>query len=241
MNGWYRAASGTGRWPSRCRRSRVVAPAEHGQVVQDELADRFASAYTADPYGTFGPSMHDVHRAIGDGEPSWRSQPHSSTVEGPGATAPRRGSPSSAPGSPTTSTRSSNRRPCPWRSPTDPPKATAALSPSRPRWRFARSRPRTCCHRWPPAHPTARSPPAYASSSADRFLCGQPWIADEAGCGTLIFAPRHRAPRNLVRSTTGRSDRAAVWTRTPSHPGQPTGAALAPAAVTLRPVSRLRV
>jgi ADP-ribosylglycohydrolase len=46
-----------------------MAPAKHGQVVQDELADRFASAYAADPYRNYGPSMHDVLKAIGDGEP----------------------------------------------------------------------------------------------------------------------------------------------------------------------------
>jgi hypothetical protein len=46
-----------------------MAPAKHGQVVPDELADRFASAHTADPYRNYGPSMHDVLKAIGDGEP----------------------------------------------------------------------------------------------------------------------------------------------------------------------------
>jgi ADP-ribosylglycohydrolase len=45
---------------------------EHGQVVQDELADQFASAYTADPYRNYGPSMHRVLRAIGAGDP-WHS------------------------------------------------------------------------------------------------------------------------------------------------------------------------
>jgi ADP-ribosylglycohydrolase len=42
---------------------------EHGQVVQDELADHFASVYAADPYRNYGPSMHDVLKAIGEGEP----------------------------------------------------------------------------------------------------------------------------------------------------------------------------
>lgn len=45
---------------------------EHGRVVQDELADGFARAYAADPYRNYGPSMHDVLKAIGGGE-SWRS------------------------------------------------------------------------------------------------------------------------------------------------------------------------
>jgi ADP-ribosylglycohydrolase len=45
---------------------------EHGQVVQDELADWFASAYAADPYRNYGPSMHGVLKAIGEGE-SWQS------------------------------------------------------------------------------------------------------------------------------------------------------------------------
>jgi ADP-ribosylglycohydrolase len=45
---------------------------DHGQVVQDTLADRFASAYIADPYRNYGPSMHGVLKAIGDGE-SWQS------------------------------------------------------------------------------------------------------------------------------------------------------------------------
>src|SRR5579859_1711798 len=45
---------------------------EHGRVVQDELADRFAWAYAADPYRNYGPSMHGVLKAIGEGE-SWRS------------------------------------------------------------------------------------------------------------------------------------------------------------------------
>ncbi|MFB9235527.1 ADP-ribosylglycohydrolase family protein [Plantactinospora siamensis] len=45
---------------------------EHGRVVQDDLADRFAAAYTADPYRNYGPSMHGVLKAIGEGEP-WES------------------------------------------------------------------------------------------------------------------------------------------------------------------------
>jgi hypothetical protein len=45
---------------------------DHGQVVQDELADRLASAYAADQYRNYAPSMHGVLKAIGDGE-SWQS------------------------------------------------------------------------------------------------------------------------------------------------------------------------
>ncbi len=45
---------------------------DHGQVMQDALADRFASAYAADPYRNYGPSMHGVLQAIGDGE-AWQS------------------------------------------------------------------------------------------------------------------------------------------------------------------------
>jgi ADP-ribosylglycohydrolase len=45
---------------------------ERGRVVQDGLADRFARAYAADPYRNYGPSMHGVLKAIGEGE-SWRS------------------------------------------------------------------------------------------------------------------------------------------------------------------------
>jgi ADP-ribosylglycohydrolase len=40
----------------------------YGRVDQDALATEFASAYTADPYRCYGASMHDVLRAIGDGE-----------------------------------------------------------------------------------------------------------------------------------------------------------------------------
>jgi ADP-ribosylglycohydrolase len=42
---------------------------ERGQVVQDELATMFAVAYEADPYRGYGPSMHTVLAAIGEGEP----------------------------------------------------------------------------------------------------------------------------------------------------------------------------
>jgi ADP-ribosylglycohydrolase len=45
---------------------------DHGQVVQDTLADLFARAYAADPYRNYGPSMHGVLRAIGEGE-SWQT------------------------------------------------------------------------------------------------------------------------------------------------------------------------
>lgn len=41
----------------------------HGRVDQDALAAEFAGAYAADPYRCYGASMHDVLRAIGDGEP----------------------------------------------------------------------------------------------------------------------------------------------------------------------------
>jgi ADP-ribosylglycohydrolase len=44
---------------------------EHGHVDQDALAARFASAYQADPYRGYGPSMHGVLRDIFEGEP-WR-------------------------------------------------------------------------------------------------------------------------------------------------------------------------
>jgi ADP-ribosylglycohydrolase len=44
----------------------------HGRVDQDALATEFATAYAADPYRCYGASMHDVLRAIGDGEP-WTS------------------------------------------------------------------------------------------------------------------------------------------------------------------------
>lgn len=42
---------------------------ERGEVVQDELAALFASAYAADPSRGYGPSMHRVLRALGGGEP----------------------------------------------------------------------------------------------------------------------------------------------------------------------------
>jgi ADP-ribosylglycohydrolase len=42
---------------------------EYGEVREDELASRFASAYQADPYRNYGPSMHGVLRAIFEGEP----------------------------------------------------------------------------------------------------------------------------------------------------------------------------
>lgn len=45
--------------------------ASHGRVVQGELALLFASAYDADPYRNYGPSMHGVLKAIHEGEP-WR-------------------------------------------------------------------------------------------------------------------------------------------------------------------------
>lgn len=44
---------------------------EHGQVDQDALAARFASAYQADPYRGYGPSMHGVLRDIFEGQ-DWR-------------------------------------------------------------------------------------------------------------------------------------------------------------------------
>jgi ADP-ribosylglycohydrolase len=40
----------------------------HGHVEQDALATAFAETYAADPYRCYGASMHDVLRAIGDGE-----------------------------------------------------------------------------------------------------------------------------------------------------------------------------
>ncbi|WP_212827769.1 ADP-ribosylglycohydrolase family protein [Polymorphospora rubra] len=40
----------------------------HGHVDRDALAAEFARAYAADPYRCYGASMHDVLRAIGDGE-----------------------------------------------------------------------------------------------------------------------------------------------------------------------------
>jgi ADP-ribosylglycohydrolase len=44
----------------------------HGHVDQDALAGEFAAAYAADPYRCYGASMHDVLRAIGEGE-GWSS------------------------------------------------------------------------------------------------------------------------------------------------------------------------
>ncbi len=41
---------------------------ERGEVRQDELAVAFASAYDADPYRNYGPSMHGVLRAVHEGE-----------------------------------------------------------------------------------------------------------------------------------------------------------------------------
>jgi ADP-ribosylglycohydrolase len=45
---------------------------EHGEVDQDVLAARFASAYQADPYRGYGPSMHGVLRDIFEGQ-DWRA------------------------------------------------------------------------------------------------------------------------------------------------------------------------
>ncbi|BFU42634.1 ADP-ribosylglycohydrolase family protein [Krasilnikovia sp. MM14-A1004] len=42
---------------------------ECGHVDQDALAAAFAGSYAADPHRSYGPSMHDVLRAIGAGEP----------------------------------------------------------------------------------------------------------------------------------------------------------------------------
>lgn len=44
---------------------------EHGHVDQAALAARFASAYQADPYRGYGPSMHGVLRDIFEGQ-EWR-------------------------------------------------------------------------------------------------------------------------------------------------------------------------
>lgn len=44
---------------------------EHGHVEQDALAARFASAYQADPYRDYGPSMHGILRDIFEGQ-DWR-------------------------------------------------------------------------------------------------------------------------------------------------------------------------
>ncbi len=41
----------------------------HGEIVQGDLARLFASAYEADPCRNYGPSMHGVLKAIGEGEP----------------------------------------------------------------------------------------------------------------------------------------------------------------------------
>src|SRR4051812_7249170 len=40
----------------------------HGHVDQDALAVEFAEAYAADPLRSYGGSMHEVLRAIGQGE-----------------------------------------------------------------------------------------------------------------------------------------------------------------------------
>lgn len=45
---------------------------DRGEVVQDDLARLFAAAYADDPYRGYGPSMHGVLAAIGEGEP-WAS------------------------------------------------------------------------------------------------------------------------------------------------------------------------
>jgi ADP-ribosylglycohydrolase len=44
---------------------------EHGEIAQDALAATFASAYQADPYRGYGPSMHGVLRDIFEGQ-DWR-------------------------------------------------------------------------------------------------------------------------------------------------------------------------
>jgi ADP-ribosylglycohydrolase len=41
---------------------------DRGEIHQDELATMFAEAYDSDPYRGYGASMHDVLRAIHDGE-----------------------------------------------------------------------------------------------------------------------------------------------------------------------------
>jgi len=41
---------------------------EKGEVGQDELAQRFASSYQADPYRGYGPSMHGVLREVFEGD-----------------------------------------------------------------------------------------------------------------------------------------------------------------------------
>jgi ADP-ribosylglycohydrolase len=40
----------------------------HGHVDQDALATEFADSYAADPHRCYGASMHQVLRAIGEGE-----------------------------------------------------------------------------------------------------------------------------------------------------------------------------
>lgn len=45
---------------------------ERGEIHQDELAMRFADAYAKDPHRNYGPGMHDVLPAIGQGEP-WQT------------------------------------------------------------------------------------------------------------------------------------------------------------------------
>ncbi|WP_203829392.1 ADP-ribosylglycohydrolase family protein [Actinoplanes palleronii] len=42
---------------------------QHGHIDQDVLATAFADAYAEDPYRSYGGSMHEVLRAIGQGEP----------------------------------------------------------------------------------------------------------------------------------------------------------------------------
>lgn len=42
---------------------------EHGRIDQDALAEAFATSYAADPFRSYGGSMHKVLRAIGDGRP----------------------------------------------------------------------------------------------------------------------------------------------------------------------------
>jgi ADP-ribosylglycohydrolase len=47
----------------------VSVLARHGHVHQDDLAAEFANAYQADPYRGYGASMHNVLKAIAEGEP----------------------------------------------------------------------------------------------------------------------------------------------------------------------------
>ncbi|GAA1593807.1 ADP-ribosylglycohydrolase family protein [Actinoplanes couchii] len=42
---------------------------QHGHVDQDALATAFADSYAADPYRSYGGSMHEVLRSLGRGEP----------------------------------------------------------------------------------------------------------------------------------------------------------------------------